>query len=113
MNIEGIEKINKETDQEFFPDIPYEQFWVQGVYKDLSRERWCFDWSGVKEYVKHLEKKEGLKILRIIPFIACYQKRYDYRDNKRDKGARIPIRYPDNLDPFILDEQEITTTEGE
>ena len=104
MIFDDIENINTSEDQELFPDVPCEQFWVQGIYADCARECWCNNWSGVKEYVKHLEQITGLKILRIIPFISLYQKRYDYHNNGRDKGVRLPICHDREVEPFILDD---------
>lgn len=65
------------------------------------------DWEQVKEYVKHLEKIEGLKVIRILPFVALYEKRYNYWDGRRGSGCvgRLAIRKEMPTDPFILDEQ--------
>lgn len=111
MNIKELEKTvvyeSPEDDQELFPDYPVEEFFVQGCYNDCSREMWCMNWGQVKEYVKHLEGIEGLKFIRILPFVALYEKRYNYWDGKRDSGCgcRLAIRKDMPTDPFILDEQ--------
>lgn len=113
-NLEAIkDKVNC-SDPEEFNDYPIEEYWVQGVFQDITRELWCMNWKQVKDYVTYLESFDGLMFVKVIPFTALIIKEYSYNNGTR-KYHRKSIRYEkkEELEPWTLNDYNQSETNKE
>jgi hypothetical protein len=93
------------SDSEESNDYPIEEYWVQGVFQDITRELWCMSWKQVKDYVTYLESLDGLMVVKIIPFTALFVKEYSYSNGTREY-RRMCIRHgkDEELEPWTLND---------
>lgn len=93
------------SEQEDSDDYPIEEYLVQGVFQDITRELWCMSWKKAKDYVTYLESLDGLMFVKIIPFAALFVKEYSYSNGTR-KYHRKSIRHEkkEELGPWTLND---------